>query len=394
MNILHVVPTYLPATRYGGPIQSVHGLCRALARLGHRVTVFTTDVDGPGHSNVPLGCPVDMDGVLVTYFPTGAGRRLYRSPAMGRALAQAVSRYDVVHLHSVFLWPTSVAAMHARRAGVPYVLAPRGMLVRDLIRQRSRLSKEAWIAAFERRNIARAAAVHATTRHEIDEMAKLGFTPNRIALIPNGIDLPHHRPKIPRNSDRADTILSLGRVHPVKGLDRLIRALSDVPGPRLVIAGNDEDGYTERLREIARETGVAHRVVFFGPALGEAKSELLASADVFALSSISENFGIAALEAMAAGLPVVVTPGVGLASAVQSNRAGIVADGSPAGLAGALRILVASADLRREMGQNGYRAARDQFSWDAIAGSCAELYCELKRGAPAASASLALPGRA
>ena len=138
MKILHVVPTYYPAVRYGGPIQSVHGLASALAAQGHDVHVYTTNADGDGMLPVPQNRPVQVDGVNVWYFETGVGRRIYRSPKMRQALATNVARFDIVHLHSVFLWPTSAAAQAARKVGVPYVLSPRGMLVKDLIRRKSR----------------------------------------------------------------------------------------------------------------------------------------------------------------------------------------------------------------------------------------------------------------
>src|SRR5205823_14112603 len=103
LRLLHVVPTYLPAVRYGGPIRSVHALCRELAALGHEVDVFTTSVDGPGDSDVPLGTPVDLEGVRVTYFPSRVLRRLYWSPPMSRALSARPGRVDLVHLHAVYL---------------------------------------------------------------------------------------------------------------------------------------------------------------------------------------------------------------------------------------------------------------------------------------------------
>ena len=110
MRILHVIPSYLPAVRYGGPIFAVHGLCRALAARGHHVEVFTTNVDGPNDSAVPIGVPVAVDGVHVRYFPSKRLRRLYWSPPMARALNTDVAGFTVVHLHSVFLWPTWAAA--------------------------------------------------------------------------------------------------------------------------------------------------------------------------------------------------------------------------------------------------------------------------------------------
>src|SRR4051812_26407557 len=154
VRILHVVPTYLPATRYGGPIYAVHGLCRALAARGHEVDVFTTNVDGDRDSEVPLGAPVTLDGVRVHYFassPAGIRRRFYVSPLMRAALANELVDRDIVHLHSVFLWPTYATARAAERARVPYVVSPRGMLVPELIRRKSRLVKSAWIRLVERR---------------------------------------------------------------------------------------------------------------------------------------------------------------------------------------------------------------------------------------------------
>src|ERR1700758_2509415 len=149
LRVLHVVPTYFPAIRYGGPIFAVHGLCRALAARGHRIEVFTTNVDGPNDSAVPLGTPVALDSVHVSYFPSTNFRRLYWSPQLGRALKAELPKFTVVHLHSVFLWPTWAAARIARKARIPYVISPRGMLVKEMIERRSRLAKSAWLGLIE-----------------------------------------------------------------------------------------------------------------------------------------------------------------------------------------------------------------------------------------------------
>ncbi|MGB8739744.1 MAG: glycosyltransferase, partial [Xanthobacteraceae bacterium] len=104
---------------------------------GHEVHVFTTNIDGPGNSPVPIELLVDLEGIQVRYFACPLFRRLYWAPTLGRALENEIGKYDIVHLHSVFLWPTWAAARAARKAGVPYVLSPRGMLVKDLISRRS-----------------------------------------------------------------------------------------------------------------------------------------------------------------------------------------------------------------------------------------------------------------
>jgi glycosyltransferase involved in cell wall biosynthesis len=235
MRVLHVVPTYFPAVRYGGPIHSVHGLCAALAARGHDVHVFTTSVDGPGDSAVPLCRPVDMDGVKVWYFPSRWLRRLYWSPLMARMLKKEVGSFDLVHLHSVFLWPTWAAARAARRFRVHYVVSPRGMLVEDLVRRKSQWLKKAWIRLVERHNIATAAAIHVTSETEARELSRFALTMPRVITIPNGISLPGVAASGTISGDvevllaHRLLILFLGRIHWKKGLDRLIPALTAVP---------------------------------------------------------------------------------------------------------------------------------------------------------------------
>lgn len=370
MKLLHVVPTYAPAWRYGGPIRSVHGLCKALAARGHEVTVATTNVDGDGESAVALATAVPMDGVRVHYFESRRLRRLYYSPPLGRFLDEAVRTVDVVHTHSVFLWPTTRAARAARRLGVPYVVSPRGMLVPDLIRKRSRFAKKAWIALFERANLEAASAIHSTSAVETAELRRLELRLPEIVEIPNGVDtdlVPQTGEPSPDPSLPADYAAFLGRLNWKKGIERLLEALALDPTLFLVLAGNDEAGFRARLEAMAERLGVASRVRFTGFVDGSAKSRLLRHAAAVVLPSDSENFGNSLLEAMALGTPVVATPGVGLAPFIRDRRCGLVAGPDAAAIASAIRRLRDDAQLRRTMGENGMRAAREQFSWDGIA---------------------------
>src|SRR6185436_1526271 len=226
-------------------------------RRGHEVHVFTTNVDGGGTSDVPLEQAVALDGVRVHYFGAQL-RRLYVSAGMKRALARDVASFDVVHLHSVFLWPTWAAARAARRAGVPYIVSPRGMLVPELIERKSAIAKRTWIRLIERRNLARASAIHFTAPRERDDAGRLALPLPSSFIVPNGIDPPPlaDEPRDPR------LLLFLGRVNWKKGLDRLIEAMREVDA-RLVIAGPDDAGYTETLRAMAND-----RVEFHGPVNG------------------------------------------------------------------------------------------------------------------------------
>ncbi len=395
LRLLHVVPTYVPAWRHGGPVRAVHGLCKALAARGHEVTVFTTDLDAGGP---PLDRPVEIDGVAVRYFPLSRLeplRRLYRSPAMAAALAAAVPASDAVHLHSVYLWPTAAAARAAGWEGVPYLVAPRGMLVPDLVRRRGRLRKLAWLGLVERRTLAGAAALHVTSGLEAREAAGLadllGLRLPPAVVIANGVeDEPAPAdgavlaPAVRAALERRPLLLFLGRVSWKKGLDRLIRALPRVlaqaPGATLALAGNDDEGLAPALARLAAEVGVADRLVFLGEVHGADKAALLHGADLLVLASYSENFGNSVLEAMAAGCPVAVTPEVGIAEAVLASGAGIVADGEPAALGGALGALLADPEARRAMGERGAAAARERFGWGPIAAAMEAVYGRLVDG--------------
>jgi glycosyltransferase involved in cell wall biosynthesis len=173
------------------------------------------------------------------------------------------------------------------------------------------------------------------------------------------------------------TIVFLGRINWKKGLDLLIPAMAHTPGARLIVAGNDEECYQLKLESLARECGVSSRVSFIGPVHNEAKWQLLRSADVFALTSYSENFGNAVLEAMACGVPVVVTAGVGLASTVAAHDAGRVVEGTPAAIGEAIRNLLHDREARRRLGANGRRIVAERFSWEGVAREMSHLYAEL-----------------
>jgi glycosyltransferase involved in cell wall biosynthesis len=370
LKLLHVIPSYYPAVRYGGPIRSVHALCVSLVRRGHDVTVYTTNIDGDGNSDVPVGEPIYMDGVMVYYFPVPMLRRLVWSPALAKKLRQTAGKFDLIHLHSVYLWPTYIAARAATRAKVPYVLSPRGMLVKDEIHRKSRLAKSAWIGLVERKSLAQAARIHVTAQIEADEARALGLKLPQVICVPNGVKWPvRHLPLAagPYADLPGKYALFLSRLDKKKGLDRLIRAWKLVPDLMLVIAGNDESGYMTELTALAEAVGVAKRLKFIGAVTDEHKWALYERAEMFILPSYSENFGNVVAEAMAMQCPVVITPEVGLARFVTEAGAGVVTVGDPPLLAQAIAQLHQNEFQRRRCGAAGRRAATEHLSWEGVA---------------------------
>lgn len=381
MRFLHVVPTYLPAVRYGGPIRSVHALCRALAADGHDVHVFTTSVDGPADSDVPLGRPVDLEGVKVTYFPSRMLRRLYWSPPMGGALAASVAGFDAVHLHAVYLWPIWAGARAARSEGVPYVVSPRGMLVPELIRRRSRWVKAAWIALVERANLEAAAAIHTTSSVEAAHLAGFGWKLPPVVTIPHGVDDPPPPSAAPLSHDIAAAVaqgpfvLAFGRLSWEKALDRLIAALPQVPAARVVMAGDDTGGCAASLAAQARAAGVDGRLTIVARHVeGADKEALFGAARMFAITSLSENFGLAAFEAMRRGVPVLATPNVGMSEIVRESGAGRVIDATPASIAAGIAAMLDDPAGSRAMGEAGRAHVVAHYGWRTIARRMADLY--------------------
>ena len=268
---------------------------------------------------------------------------------------------------------------------MPYLLSPRGMLVDALIRRRNLWLKLAWINLFERRNLRAAAMVHFTSEIEAADAARVGVEWAAHCVVPNGVDVASDPAAAPGGAPAGTTfgdqpyIVFLGRITWKKGLDRLIAAIARVKNSRLLIVGNDEEGYVESLKDLIAKEGVAQRVVLMGAITGAAKDDLLRHAAVLVLPSYSENFGNVVLEAMAQGCPVIVTREVGAAPIVEQSGAGLVVDGETAALAAAIQRVLGDPGLRANMGQRGRETVAAAYSWTAIARRMLERYRDVLR---------------
>jgi glycosyltransferase involved in cell wall biosynthesis len=234
--------------------------------------------------------------------------------------------------------------------------------------------KSAWIALIERRNLETAAAVHVTSQLEADELAAFRFNLTNICIVPNGVDLLSEGPLNHKISSAIAEIVAgspyllfLGRINWKKGLDRLIAALELVPQVRLIVAGNDEEGYQATLEALAESHGVTDRILFAGPVYGEDKRILFTHAAALITPSYSENFGNVVLEAMAAGCPVITTPEVGAAEIVRESGAGLVVNGNFRSLASGITQLIQNPESMSAMRTKGPESVVRHYTWDAVA---------------------------
>ena len=385
MNILHVIPSLSPLR--GGPSIMVRTMAAGLAQAGHQVDIVATDDDGPGHLDVPLGRPLREGGVTRWYFRRQT--RFYTASwPLTRWLARHIADYEVVHIHALFSYASLPAAYYAARRGVPYVVRPLGTLERLGMQQHKPLLKRISFPLIERRMLARAAAVHFTSERERAEAAELGVR-ERCVTLPTGIDLSAYA-QLPapgwlaaraRHLAGRTVVLFLSRLDPKKGLDLLLPAFAALrrrdPNVALVIAGDGEPQFVLGLRQAAARLGIDGDIYWAGFLAGDEKLAALAAADLFVLPSYSENFGVAAVEALACGLPVVISDQVGIHQEIAAAGAGIVVPTHVDALAEGLARLCADPGGRHTMARAARRLAAERFSLPAMTNGLLRMYADI-----------------
>jgi glycosyltransferase involved in cell wall biosynthesis len=377
LRVLHVTPYFAPAFRYGGPPRSILGLCRALGDAGVDVEVFTTTANGSDPlPQAPAG--TEYEGVRVRYFPLAWPKRYWRASGLGAALGRALAGADLIHVHGLWNITGSTAVTHARGAGRPYVVSPRGML-QPAAMMRHHAMKMLAYWAFEREHLHGAAFLHATSVVEEHQLAGYGPPVVSIAngvtpvVVPAGaLDRLRERAKIDADDE---VVMFLGRLHPIKRLDLLAEAFTTVhrarPRARLVIAGPDEGGYRRRVEPLFAPVADATR--WLGAIDAETTGALFAASRTLVQCSDSESFGMSVAEALTAGLPVVVTDRSPW-SQVGTLGLGYSVAHDPTAVANALLHILEHPAEGCEMGARGKTWAHDTFGWEAIGRSMRDAY--------------------
>lgn len=374
MNILHVTPYYAPAYEFGGVVRSVEGMAQALAQRGHNVTVLTTDAKSQTE-RVRYNSYNDemLEGVRVVRARNASislrGKYNLSTPINRWPLAQElINSADVIHCHEFRTVENLLVTPIAKRRGKPLVLSPHGTLKQST--GRSGL-KSAWDKLLSPAVARRFDHVIGLTQAEVEEAknfwTQFGAAAN-FSIVPNGVNPEEYAPTHPKQSVTV-TCLFMARIHPRKGAHILADAFlwANIPDTQLVIAGPDEGG----LHLITREG----RIKVLGYLSGEDRIRAFHEADVFALFAHGEGLPMVVLEAMAAGLPVIISPDCNLPE-VAEYHAGVIVPGWDE-LAAALRDLMTDADKRKTMGDNAQKLVRERFTWDSIAVRLEQVYQSL-----------------
>lgn len=381
MHILHVTPYYPPSWSYGGIPRIVSGLAQQQARMGHRVSVLTTDAFDAEHRF--MGPSIETLNAVTVLRATNASNQLaYRQlflPLNANRLLDTLTCVEVVHMHGHRHLLNNIALKYAKKIDCPSILTANGTLRRIESKQQIKWLWDQIVSGHVPKAVSACITVSAadTRIHR-----SLGIPGNKIFQIPNGLDLDEFEPLPALNQfrkkiglDERPIITFLGRISPRKGVDILIQAFQRMaPKAQLVIAGNDMGG----LREAKKAAQDHNDIHFVGTLQGNQRLELLKDTNVLVYASQNEIFGLVPFEGLLCGAPVVVSDDCGCGEIIQKAQAGLLVPyGDAEGLAERLEILLCDATLAQTMVDRGKSYIKRTLGFPQVAKRHIELYEQL-----------------
>lgn len=403
MKILHIIPSISPLR--GGPSQAILEMVQAQRQQGIDAAIATTNDHGDATFVAPYGQPIERGSipelvgpsVPIWVFPrvlsqVVALREFAVAPTFAPWLWQHVADYDLVHIHAIFNYPTTLGMAIAKAKGIPYIVRPIGSLCRWSLEQ-GKAKKRLYLQTLGRRLLRGSAALHFTTIQERQEALAAGFD-GASFILPHGVQLPATMADASRQlrqrlqiTNDAPIVLFLSRLHPKKGIEHLIDAVATLANESftLVIAGSGDAEYEAAIAQRIEQAGLGPQVRQIGFVSGDWKTCLLQGADLFVLPSYSENLGIALLEAMAAGLPVITTPEVAIAPLIEQHQTGLVTAAYAPALATAIQHYLHHPATARQHGQQGRALVETEFSWPTQAARLLEQCTQLTQSSAKAT---------
>ena len=363
---------------------AVYNLSKELAKMGHKVIVYTTDAL-KAKDRIRQAEEV-IDGIEVRRFKNLSNTMAYNhniflSPGIILGVRKGLKNFDIIHMHEYRTIQNIIVHRYAMKYGIPYVIQAHGSLPRVMAKKRL---KQLYDNLWGYKLLRDALRVIALTETEAEQYKSMGVSPDKIEIVPNGIDLAEFENLPERGEFRREyglgsdqrIILYLGRIHKIKGLDLLVKAFADLSKPlndiKLVIVGPD-DGYLPSLKKLTADLEISDKVLFTGPLYGQEKLKAYVDADVYVLPSVYETFPVAVLEACACGTPIILTDRCGIADVIE-GQAGLVVPYDREQLQHALLHMLDDDKMRLRFGERGKSLVRERFTWGSITEQVISIY--------------------
>ena len=378
MRVLHVIPAIAPM--YGGPSQAILEISQNLLSNGVDTVIVTTNADGDHKLQVKLREIDEYKEVPTIFFSKDISETFKFSSELAKWLHSNVRDFDLVHIHAIFSHSSLAAARACQKYRVPYIVRPLGSLDPWSLRRKKILKYILWNIGV-RRMLLRASVIHFTTTEEKMLASKL-IGLNNGEVIPLGIDDSFIKAKRngSQNENSKKYVLSLSRIDPKKGLEILIDSFlksinnNEFKEWELIIAGDGDTKYVNKLKSYINKNDADSRIFLTGWLNQDEKIEYLKNASLLAMLSYQENFGLSAVEAMACGVPVLVSEHVNLKNEIISAKAGWVVALNKDSIENALIEILRDADEREKRGKAGKELVKSKFTWPIVTKQLIELY--------------------
>ncbi len=366
MKIIQICAAYKPAYVYGGPTMSVSKLSEELTKANLDIIVLTTTANGETELDVPIGKATWVDGVKVYYFKRWTKDHSHFSPGLYwflyRTIKKSRQQELVVHIHAWWNLVSIFSCLIAKWMQVKVVLSPRGMLNEYTLNNSNSLAKRL-LHQFLGRNLLQYCHIHATSDAEAKDISSV--IPNQIKIIPNFVEL--GTLTVSPTKQAIFRLVFLGRINEIKGIDKLLTALSKLEiAWHLDIGGQGKTEYVEQLKAQAKNLQIAQHITWHGSIARQDKFNFLSHADLLVLPSVKENFANVVIEALSIGLPVLVSEGVGLATYVTQQQLGWVCPQEPDQIAQCLSAAFNDQAKRDRIRQQAPQILRNDFGSSAL----------------------------
>lgn len=378
MKILQVNPWFSPI--HGGSARISYDISKYLSKSGHEVTFFASDYKFSQDwvkKEPEIRVYLFKTLLNVANFPITIG--------LIKQSRDRLTTFDIIHMHNYRSFQNIIVAYYAVKLKIPYVLQAHGSLP---IMGSNKWLKSIYDIFVGNRLLKYAAKVIAVSSIEVKQYLDMGVPEEKIVLIPNSIDFPEYQ-KLPKKGvfkkkiglvKNEKIILYVGRIHRIKGIDILVKAysslMSRLNNVKLVIVGPD-DGYLSELLKLIKTMAIEESIIFVGALYGKSKIEAYVDADVCVIPSRYEIWGIAALEAMACGRPVLATDMGGLKEIISNGETGLlVAPENSEELLDCLTFVLKNPVVAEKMGMRGRDFVEKRFAVSIIGKKIEEVYID------------------